>query len=83
MCHIIPGEIQFPGEMIFLGDEKIFKIKKEYGMKVLKVISAIYVIGMLLYFLWLDCKSKEVGESLCYKIFVLLQSGVLAYIIIN
>jgi len=52
-------------------------------MLVLKVVSIIYVALVLLYFVRLDCKSKDKGENLGCKIISLLQAGILAYIIMN
>lgn len=52
-------------------------------MQTLKIISMIYTAWVLIRFVWLDCKSEDASESVIYKIFSLLQSVVLAYIIIK
>ena len=52
-------------------------------MQTLKIISMIYTAWVLIRFVWLDCKSEDASESGIYKIFSLLQSVVLAYIIIK
>ena len=63
---------------------KIFlKQKKEIHMQTLKIISMIYTAWVLIRFVGLDCKSGDASESVIYKIFSLLQSVVLAYIIIK
>lgn len=63
--------------------QKFFKTKKEIHMQTLKIISMIYTAWVLIRFVWLDCKSEDASESVIYKIFSLLQSVVLAYIIIK
>ena len=63
--------------------QKFFKTKKEIHMQTLKIISMIYTAWVLIRFVWLDCKSGDASESIIYKIFSLLQSVVLAYIIIK
>lgn len=60
-----------------------FKTKKEIHMQTLKIISMIYTAWVLIRFVWLDCKSGDASESVIYKILSLLQSVVLAYIIIK
>ena len=52
-------------------------------MIVLKVISLIYTALVLLYYIYLDCKSKNASESVDCKIVSLLQAGTLVYIIMN
>lgn len=52
-------------------------------MSVLKIVSIIYIAFILICFIFLDCKTKDVSESICFKILSLLQAGVLAYIIMN
>lgn len=52
-------------------------------MIALKVISMIYMVSILIYFIWLDCKTKDVSESVGFKILSFLQAGTLAYIIMN
>ena len=63
--------------------KNFFKTKKEIHMQTLKIISMIYTAWVLIRFVWLDCKSGDASESVIYKIFSLLQSVVLAYIIIK
>ena len=52
-------------------------------MPVLKIVSIIYIALILIYFISIDCKTKDVSESIGFKILSLLQAGVLAYIIMN
>ena len=52
-------------------------------MPVLKMVSMIYIALMLIYFMSLDCKTKDGSESVGFKILSLLQAGVLAYMIMN
>ena len=63
--------------------KNFFKTKKEIHMQTLKIISMIYTAWVLIRFVWLDFKSEDASESGIYKIFSLLQSVVLAYIIIK
>ena len=52
-------------------------------MLFLKIVSMIYMIFQLLCFIWLDCKSKNTNESIIYKIFCLLNTANLIYIVMN
>ena len=52
-------------------------------MLALKIISIIYIVLILIYFVSLDCKTKYASESVGFKILSLLQAAVLAYIIMN
>ena len=63
--------------------KNFFTTKTELHMQTLKLISLIYTAWVLIRFVWLDCKSEDASESVIYKIFSLLQSVVLAYIIIK
>lgn len=63
--------------------KNFLKQKREIHMLALKIISIIYTALVLMGFVWLDCKSEYASESGVYKIFSLLQSVTLAYIIIK
>lgn len=52
-------------------------------MMALKIVCMIYIALILIYFISLDCKSKDVTERIGSKILSLLQAAVLAYIIMN
>ena len=78
-----PSTIQKNKKDLTPSPQKFFKTKKEIHMQTLKIISMIYTAWVLIRFVWLDCKSGDASESVIYKIFSLLQSVVLAYIIIK
>ena len=52
-------------------------------MPVLKIVSIMYIAFILICFIFIDCKTKDVSESVGLKILSLLQAGALAYIIMN
>lgn len=52
-------------------------------MLALKIISILYSILVIFFFICIDCQSKEVSESIGCKIITVLQAMVLIYIILN
>lgn len=52
-------------------------------MFALKIISIIYTALLLIFFLSLGRQSKDISESIGYKVLSLMQAGALAYIIMN
>ena len=52
-------------------------------MILLKVASIFYISLMLIFFICLDCKTKQVEESVGFKILIIFQALSLAYAILN
>ena len=52
-------------------------------MILLKVASIFYISLMLIFSICLDCKTKQVEESVGFKILIIFQALSLAYVILN